>query len=317
VPCSSGRMKSIKTRATTVLMIVALLATSSHGFAPQTADSISWVPPSPRHTKTPFAPKPHAGDNIFKGEGEAWLADAILKLEVGFVMPIEDQLIREYVSAVGNNLAKHSGGRTRTYQFIPIYDLSRDAVSLAAGRIYISRGLLEILENEDELAAVLAHEMAHDAFLHTPKTLTRQLFWMTGTKKVGSSDEVKAALINLSLGYDGNRFAAMGERILGISRLDELEADRAAFYTLYKAGYNPRAIASVLRRLQALRKKQDEDSNQMRRFLLLLVGSHPTTAQRVAAVSWESIFLKMPPKDVRRASPIFEAFRNRVSSLPK
>jgi hypothetical protein len=46
-------------------MIVALLATFSHGLAQQTADSISWVPPVPRHLKAPFAPKPHAGNNIF------------------------------------------------------------------------------------------------------------------------------------------------------------------------------------------------------------------------------------------------------------
>jgi predicted Zn-dependent protease len=176
---------------------------------------------------------------------------------MGFLMPIEDKLVTEYVSAVGNNLAKHSAGQSRTYHFIPTYDLETDAVSMSAGRIYIGRGLLELLENEDELAAVLAHELAHDAFLHMPKTVTRQLFWMTGTKKVSSPDEVRAALINLSLAFDENRFAAMGERVIGISRLDELEADRAAFYTLYKAGYNPprakRAQAVVWRKRKAKR----------------------------------------------------------------
>lgn len=264
-------MKFVNARAaTTALIVLALLATSSRGLAQGTADLRSWVPPTPRHAKTPFAPKPHAGKNIFKGEAEAWLADAILKLEMGYVMPVEDRLVREYVSAVGSNLVAYSAGRDRsdqfTYQFIATDDLSTDAVSLSAGRIYVSRGLLEILENEDELAAILAHEMAHDAFLHAPKTVTRQLFWMTGTKKVSSADEVKAALNNLLLAYGENGFAAIGERLMGISRLDELEADRAAFYTLYKAGYNPRALASVLKRLQKLTAAEGEDGNQMRVF---------------------------------------------------
>ena len=311
-------MKSVNTRrAATALLIVVLLATFVPGFAQETAELKSWVPPAPRTAKTLFAPKPHSGNNIFKGEAESWLADAILKLEVGFIMPIEDKLVREYVSAVGNNLAKHSVSRTRTYQFIPIYDLSRDAISLGAGHIYINRGLLEILENEDELAAILAHEMAHDAFLHAPKTVTRQLFWMTGTRKVGSADEVKAALIELSSAYSGNGFAETGERLLGISRLDELEADRAAFYNLYKAGYNPRALTSVLKRLQSIKKAEGEAGSKMRQFLLLLFGTHPPTAQRVTMLSWESIFLKMPPKDVRRAEPVFEVFKNRVTNLPK
>jgi predicted Zn-dependent protease len=311
-------MKSVNTRlATTALLIVALLATFFPGFAQETTELKSWVPPAPRNAKTLFAPKPHEGNNIFKGEAEAWLADAIANSELGFVEPIEDKLVTEYVSAVGNNLARYAAGCPRTFQFIPTDDLGLDAMALGAGRIYITRGLLEILENEDELAAILAHEMAHDAFLHAPKTVTRQLFWMTGTRKVGSADDVKAALIELSSAYSGNGFAANGERLLGISRLDELEADRAAFYNLHKAGYNPRALTSVLKRLQSIRKAEGEAGSKMRQFLLLLFGTHPPTAQRVTALSWESIFLKMPPKDVRRAEPVFEVFKNRVTNLPK
>src|SRR4051812_14771073 len=78
-----------------------------------------WTAPPPRLKNwTIFAPKPFAGDNIFKGEAEIWLADAILNVEAGVLTPIEDKTIIDYISKIGKNLAKYSVKPAKNYEFI-------------------------------------------------------------------------------------------------------------------------------------------------------------------------------------------------------
>lgn len=286
--------------------MLAVLATA----VPSPAQT-AWTPPPPARTnKTPLAPKPHAGNNIFKGEKDIWLADVVETLEGGNFTPIADRRLSEYVSAVGNYVAAHSVVPTRKYQFIVTPGDCADAMTAGGGRIYITRGMLSLLESEDELAAVLAHEIAHDAFAHAAKTVTRQLFWMTGVNRVSSVKEVESAVRELLAAYQQDTVATLGERMLWFARADELEADRAGFYNLYKAGYNPIAMSSALKVL-ADSQKRDEGEQEYRRqqLFLVLFGQHPPFAQRTLALSWEANFIKMPAREARFDSPSFRAMK--------
>jgi predicted Zn-dependent protease len=300
-----------------VLVAMLVLFTITLAFPQQDSALSSWTPPTVRKAKTPLAPKPLGGDNIFKGEAEKWLADAIVKLEVGFLMPINDKFVNDYVSQVGNHLAAHSVAPTKQHQFIATDDLVPNAMTAGGGRIYITRGMLEQVESEDELAGVLAHEIAHEAFGHAPKTVTRQLFWMTGTRKVKTAAEVESALAKLLAEYEKKPLAIIGESLLGFARFDELEADRAAFYNIYKAGYNPRALPTVLKRMEREIKEEMGKDYDWYQFIVLLFGSHPPTPQRSMAFSWESNLVTMPPKDARYESSAFNAMKARVAKLPK
>jgi predicted Zn-dependent protease len=174
--------------------------------------------------------------------------------------------------------------------------------------------LLRLLENEDELAAVLAHEIGHDAFHHAARMVTRQMFWLTETKKIRTPDEAEAALAELNEELGDNLPAAAGDRLLGFARLDELEADRAAFYNVYKAGYNPHAVTTSLKRLE---RDSQEDIDRSDRLFLLLFGNHPPTDQRTFALTWESNLVKMPPKNLFQRSTAFEEMKERVEALAK
>jgi len=132
----------------------------------------TWTPPAPRKAKTPFAPKPFAGDNIFKGEAEIWLADALEKLGA-ISSRIDDEVVNEYVTRVGDNLVSYSVTPKKQSKFIVTSDWTPDAMTAGGDRIYITCGMLEQVESEDELAGILAHEIAHNAFAHTAKTITR------------------------------------------------------------------------------------------------------------------------------------------------
>lgn len=304
-----------------VIPVIIVLLFSTFAFAaPQEVVVVKsdWTPPAARTGKTVFAPKPLGGDNIFKGEAEVWLGRSIEELEAGdLVEPLYNPAISEYVQKVGNYVAAHSVAPAKHYEFIVTRVLTADAMTAGGGRIYISRGMLEEIQTEDELAGVLAHEIAHDAFAHAGKTVTRQMFWLTGTRKVKTSADVNAAMKKLLAELEKKPLATITEVILGFSRFNELEADRAAFYNTYKAGYNPRGLMGPLNRIASQEKEMMGDDYLGLQLLTLLFGSHPPTEQRSLAFDWESNFVKMPKKDSHYVSPAFDEMKSRLAALSK
>ena len=305
-------MKSVL--ASLLLLIFSLPASAQKPPAPEQFPA--WTPPTPRLKNwTIFAPKPTKGDNIFKGEAEKWLAEAAVNMEGVSLEPIKDAAVSDYVTKVAQNLVKYSTVPQRPFEFVVLDDSSENAFAIGAGRVYINLGLLQAVENEDQLAAVIAHEIGHDAFQHMPKTITRQMFWMTRNRKVASAAEVEAALSELLDAYSKNDFAAIGERVLGWSRFDELEADKAGFYNMFKAGYNPEEMKNVFRRSVTEQKRQSGDEYAGAYFFTLIFGSHPPSSQRVTALKWESNLIKMPPKQSNHANPAFDAMKARVKNM--
>ncbi len=136
---------------------------------------------------------------------------------------------------------------------------------------------------------------------------------MTGVKKVSSADEVEKDLKDLLKAYNKNIFAAVGETLLGWSRNDELQADRAGFYTMYKAGYNPEAMKNVFRHYVTEEKKSSDYEGEY--IFTLLFGDHPPSSQRVTALKWESLWIKTPPKTDQFKSAAFDAVKARVAKM--
>ena len=302
------RMRHRLTVASLLLALVTSVAS---------AQNSTWQPPTPRRSVTLFAPKPLGGSNIFKGEKEVWLSDALEELESGVFNEIEDHQVAAYVAQLGANLAQYSGKPGRTYTFIVTTEETPDAMTSGAGRVYISLGLIRLLKTEDELAGIIAHELAHDVFSHIPKTFTRQLFWMTQTKKVSSPVEVRNKLEQLLGEYQKNKMAAVGEKLIGFTRFDELEADRAAFYITYKAGYNPMGLASALSEYEREQKKHvDKTEYRWGQLYSLLLGNHPPTAQRSLALTFETNFVNMPPENSFYRSPAFDEMKRRLAAQP-
>lgn len=298
---------------TAVLSLVLMLLPSTAARSQQQSATPVWTPPAPRtKEKTLFAPRPNKGDSIFGGEAGRWLADAIIKLETDGVARIDDSFVTRYVAAVGAHLAVHSPAASKAYEFVVTDDEHVNAWTPGGGKIFINVGMLRAVENEDELAGVIAHEIGHDAFGHAPKTVTRQLLWMKGVRRARTQAEVEEVLAALLEEYEKKPVAAVAESLAGFRRFDELEADRAAFYMLYKAGYNPRALSSMLKRIERESKSEHSDMPASEQFIQLLFGSHPPTSQRATAISWESNLVKMPPKGDHHRSSAFDAMKARL-----
>ncbi|MBK7993122.1 MAG: M48 family metallopeptidase [Blastocatellia bacterium] len=126
---------------------------------------------------------------------------------------LKNPLIQNYVNQLGTFVGSYSIVPNKNLKFIITKSEAPNATSIGGGTIIISQGLLQIVETEDELAGVLAHEIAHDTYAHVQRTMTRQLFWLAKVRKVNSKEEVEEAIDKLLVAYEKSKFATTVEKL--------------------------------------------------------------------------------------------------------
>jgi len=148
-----------------------------------------------------------------------------------------------------------------------------NAFTTSGGHIFLTRGLIGIAKTEDALAAVIAHEVAHNQLKHSLKAIktsrVTQAFLLTATAGVG-----------VMMGMDADEFAeALDESVgeimqtmvnSGYSREQEYEADIAAMCFMAAAGYQPSGLIDMLNELKSVH-----------RIGLGLSKTHPAPGQRI------------------------------------
>jgi predicted Zn-dependent protease len=156
-----------------------------------------------------------------------------------------------------------------------------NAFAIPGGGIYVSRGLLALINREDELAGVLAHEMAHVTQRHTArqqrKGVLPGLLSLPGNVVGNVLGENLGALINAPVDTVG------GAWLSHYSRSQESESDRIGIRTAARAGYDPTALAGILRRLD---QEVASQTGQERRFSIF--DSHPMTETRLKDIQSQS-----------------------------
>ncbi len=188
--------------------------------------------------------------------------------------PYDNPSMTRYVNLVGNTVAQ-SGARTDIqYHFAILNSDIVNAFAMPGGYIFITRGALANLQNEAELAGVLAHEVAHVDSRHLEKEVRakKTTSWAVeeGTAKIPGGSELNALTNDLITRAFTTRY----------SQDKESEADRKGVEFAARAGYDPSGLVSFLQRLQVA---SAAPSNQ--RALGLLNGkTHPPLDQRLAAL---------------------------------
>ena len=116
-----------------------------------------------------------------------------------------------------------------------------------------------------------------------------------------------------------NPFPAIGEAVSGIARADEQSADKAAFYFLYKTGYNPVALADYFHRVPdlTLQYVKSEAGAAWPVFwtLAVLFDSHPPNSSRGMALDWELNFVAKVPRNSRADPTAFNTMKSRLKYL--
>ncbi|MGV3511801.1 MAG: M48 family metalloprotease [Novosphingobium sp.] len=189
-----------------------------------------------------------------------------------------------YVETVGKTIALQSGLSNARSDFTVTLLNSpvNNAFAIPGGYVYVTRQLAALMNNEAELAGVLGHEVGHVAARHAAKrqsAATRNsILGALGTIISG------ALLGDGALGQIGQRIFSTGSQLLTLkySRGQETEADNLGITYLQRAGYDPRAMSSVLQSLanqNALDASVKGTSNQVPEW----ASTHPDPASRVRA----------------------------------
>lgn len=189
-----------------------------------------------------------------------------------------------YVESVGKTIALQSGLSNARSDFTVTLLNSpvNNAFAIPGGYVYVTRQLAALMNNEAELAGVLGHEVGHVAARHAQKrqsAATRNsILGALGTILSG------ALLGNGALGQVGQKIFSTGSQLLTLkySRGQETEADNLGITYLQRAGYDPRAMSSVLESLarqNALDAQIKGTTNQVPEW----ASTHPDPASRVRA----------------------------------
>ncbi len=155
---------------------------------------------------------------------------------------IADEGLQNYVDSVGQLIALVSHRMEWEYHFVALKDKSVNALALPGGYVFITRGMLEKLTTEAQLAAILAHETIHIVARHSSANISREIGIEILLSAV-TSDETPQAVLTA---------AGLTRQILGLrySRKDEREADVAGLDYMVRAGYDPYGMVETMQMLQ-------------------------------------------------------------------
>ncbi len=202
---------------------------------------------TPPGCEPPATSRVSRGPNIFSEQQEKDLSDAIVEhLEREFKV-IDDDELAAYLDSIGSRLAPHLPASGLQFRFV-LADLPYPtAFSFPGGRIYLSRKLIAFAQSEDELAGVLAHEMAHVVTRQVAYDVTRMFKEGLGVTQVGDRRDIFEKYHQLIESSARNPRAFEHSERLELE--EQMEADRLAVYAVTRAGYAPQAYVHFFDRL--------------------------------------------------------------------
>jgi predicted Zn-dependent protease len=184
---------------------------------------------------------------------------------------VADARMQRYVNNVGRWLAAQTERPDLPWQFGVLEAPQVNAFAVPGGTIFVTRGLLERMRSESELAGVLAHEIAHVLQKHHLKAIQKN------AKASLAGDALSLALQDQN-SMVRDKLISLGTELYarGLDKSDELEADRLGVVIAARGGYDPYGLPTVL---QVLQRANPEDSG-----LALMFKTHPPAAERLEAL---------------------------------
>jgi predicted Zn-dependent protease len=217
------------------------------------------------------------------------------------VVLLQDPTVSEYINRVGQNIVKNSDSKI-PFQIKVIDSDEINAMSLPGGFFYVNSGLIQAADEEAELAAVMAHEIAHVTARHA------------------AEQQGKASLVNILsipasiftggiVGAIVNQAAAIAipTMFFKFGRSAEEEADWLGLQYMYKAGYDPGASVSFFEKLQARETARKKTSS--------LFSTHPPTESRVEKTKDNIEKFLDPREQYLVTTSEFDAVKARIAQL--
>jgi MAF protein len=219
--------------------------------------------------------------NIVTGKEEVYFYSTDKEVQMGVAIAkevesqyklVDDPLVQKRVQDIGKKIAAASDRREIDYYFKVLEDDEINAFALPGGFVYVNKGLLEKVSNDDELACILGHEVGHIVARHGIKKLQAIMGY--------SLIRVLTAVASRSAEAVTAADLAFTEILLGYGREDELVADQLGSRYAKKAGYNPRSMITFLERLEDINRRKPP--RQLSYF-----KTHPYVPDRIREVKQE------------------------------
>lgn len=216
---------------------------------------------------------------IISPDQERQIGEQMLRSLRGANAVADDPLLDEYLAAMGYRLVSHSERPEQPFTFFVVRSEQINAFAAPGGFIGMNTGLIATAENESEVAAVLAHEVAHVTQRHILRAvesmqqvslpiMLAMLGALIAAQGASSGDAAQAAVIGGS--------ALLQQQQINFTRANEYEADRIGIQILARSGYDPQAMATFFWRMgRATRANTGEGVPEFLR-------THPVTATRVS-----------------------------------
>ncbi len=179
---------------------------------------------------------------------------------------VQDPAVHKYVGLVGTVLAARSARPGLAWTFVVLDTDGVNAFAAPGGFVHITRGMLALLQDEAELANVLAHEIGHVTAKHTLNAIKKSKGFGALAKATGREKISQAATVSYEVLLENN-----------FDRGDETAADRIGVTLANGVGYSPSSLGGFLTRLADRNKGLTERSG--------IFASHPETKARLDAIA--------------------------------
>ena len=189
--------------------------------------------------------------NMFSPEQEMVFGELWVQNMAGEMRFIRDERLTAYVAQIGERLTKHLPPTGLRFRFYLVDLPEANAFNIPGGYVFVSRKLVALAGNEDELAGVVAHELGHAVVRHAATDISDSLRKLVGVTSLGDRRDVTE---KYNLLIERARTKQLSRR-RGHEDGQQLEADRIGLYSMVAAGYDPSASHTLFERLTEAKAK--------------------------------------------------------------
>jgi len=229
----------------------------------------------------------NSADDVLSDAEERQYAANLVRQMRAYELLVEDPLINEFFSDMGFNLVSRSDQPEAAFTFVVLDQSVVNAFAAPGGVVALHSGLILLAETQDEVAGVLAHEIAHITQLHMYRAFEKAktmnilaLLAMMGLVLAsgGNGQVITGAVMGAQ--------AAVQQAQINFTRQNEIEADRVGIRTLAASGYDPQGIADFFAKMARSSRANGEGPPEFLR-------THPVSVNRIAEA--EDRIQNLPP----------------------